>query len=236
MNALIVYAHHEPKSFNGALKDLAINTLKEQGHSVQVSDLYAMNFNPVATKRDFLNLENPEFMKYQMEQLAAFQHGSFTKDIKEEIEKVKWADFILFQFPLWWFSVPAILKGWFDRVFAMGFIYGPGVGVYSTGGLKGKKAMLSVTTGGPESIYTPIGRNGDIHQILFPINHGVLFFSGMEVLPPFLAYSVARNEEERKRGLEEFKQRILSIDSTDSIPFHPSSHYDDMMQLKPEHR
>lgn len=236
MNVLIVYAHHEPQSFNGALKDLAIKTFEEQGHAVQISDLYAMNFNPVATKNDFLKLQNSEFFKYQMEQLSAVQQDSFSNDIKEEIEKVKWADFILFQFPLWWFSVPAILKGWIDRVFAMGFIYGPGVGVYSTGGLKGKKAMLSVTTGGPESMYTPIGRNGDIQQILFPINHGVLFFSGMEVLPPFLTYSVARSEEERERGLVEFKQRLLSIDKTEPIPFHPSSHYDDWMQLKPEYR
>ncbi|WML48971.1 NAD(P)H-dependent oxidoreductase [Neobacillus sp. PS3-34] len=90
MNVLIVYAHPEPKSFNGALKELAIKTLEEQGHLVRVSDLYAMNFNPVANKQDFIELEDHDFFKYQREQMTAVKKGTFTEDIKDEIEKVKW--------------------------------------------------------------------------------------------------------------------------------------------------
>ena len=53
MNVLIVYAHPEPKSFNGAMKDLAVATLAGVGHVVTVSDLYAMRFNPVVGAEDF---------------------------------------------------------------------------------------------------------------------------------------------------------------------------------------
>ena len=68
MKVLIVYAHPEPKSFNGAMKDLAITVLKEQGHEVKVSDLYAMNFKAVADKEDFLELEKTDFLKYHVKE------------------------------------------------------------------------------------------------------------------------------------------------------------------------
>lgn len=182
MNVLIVYAHQEPKSFNGALKDIAVETFKSLGHTVKISDLYAMNFKAVSDHHDFIELENEDYFKYQTEQIHASKHDKFTSDIVAELEKLKWADFVLFQFPLWWFSMPAILKGWVDRVFAMGSIYGAGIGAYDTGGLKGKKSMLSITTGGPELMYSPHGKNGHMESILFPIHHGILYFSGMEVL------------------------------------------------------
>lgn len=236
MNVLIVYAHPEPNSFNGALKDVAIKVLEEQGHQVKVSDLYAMNFNPVASKEDFLELENNDFFKYQAEQIAAVKNGTFTDDIYEEIIKLKWADFVLFQFPLWWLSVPAILKGWVDRVFAMGWLYGPGVGFYDQGGLKGKKTLVSVTTGGPGTMFSKDGISGDImDQVLHPIHRGILSFSGMEVLPPFVAYGAAHNEENRKKYLNSFIERLLTIETTPSIPYHPNSHYDSSLQLKPEY-
>ena len=52
-NALIVYAHQEPKSFNGALRDTAVETLTRHGHTVVVSDLYGKGFDPVASKKHF---------------------------------------------------------------------------------------------------------------------------------------------------------------------------------------
>lgn len=80
------------------------------------------------------------------------------------------------------------MKGWVDRVFTTGFAYGGGK-MYNKGGLKGKKAMLSVTIGGGQPMYSKTGLNGDIEQILFPIHHGILCFVGMEVLPPFIAWA-----------------------------------------------
>ncbi|WP_342576110.1 NAD(P)H-dependent oxidoreductase [Solibacillus sp. FSL K6-1781] len=236
MNILIIYAHPEPKSFNGALKDLAVIELTSLGHQVKVSDLYAMNFKAIANSNDFFNRENKEFLKYAVEQKNAVKTNSFSKDIKEEQEKLVWADFVIFQFPLWWYSVPAILKGWFDRIFASGFVYSRDMR-YDTGGLKGRKAMLSVTTGSPKEAYTPYGMDGDIHeQILYHINHGMLYFAGLDPVEPFIAWTPTHHEDERKRYLEEYKGRLHHLLEIPSIPYHPHSHYDENHQLKSEYR
>ncbi|BCG57390.1 NAD(P)H-dependent oxidoreductase [Paenibacillus sp. URB8-2] len=237
MNVLIVYAHPEPKSFNGALKDLAVAALTAEGHQVQVSDLYAMNFKAAADRDDFMMPENPDFFKYQLEQGHASRTNSFSQDIKEEQEKLLWADFVIFQFPLWWYSVPAILKGWFDRVFASGFVYGQGIGRYDQGGLKGRKAMVSTTTGSPRQAYTPYGMDGDIHEkILYHIHHGMLYFAGFEPVEPFIAWTPARDEEARNRYLDEYKKRLQNLSAIPSIPYHPTAHYDEHHQLKIEYR
>lgn len=214
MNILIVFAHPEPKSFNGEALRFAQQTLLEEGHSVEISDLYAMEFNPVSSRENFMERKNPEFLKLQEEELYAAQTNTFAPDIKVEMEKVLGADCIIFQFPLWWFSLPAILKGWFDRVFAMGFAYGGGR-VYSSGIFKGKRAILSVTTGGSEESYRAGGANGDINMILYPIQHGILYFAGMDVLPPFFVWSPARLKQvAQEQYFEEFHQRLLTLFTT----------------------
>lgn len=233
MKVFIVYAHPEPKSFNGAMKDLAVSVLTEQGHQVQVSDLYSMNFKAVADRADFLELENPDFFKYQIEQNIAYEHKKLAPDIVAEQEKLLWSDLVIFQFPLWWFSLPAILKGWVDRVMTTGFAYGGGK-FYDQGGLAGRKAMLALTTGGPPTMYSETGLNGDLDQILFAINHGILYFVGLEVLPPFVAWSVARaGEEGRQHYLETYKHRLLNLEHLPTIPYRPLSDYDEQFQLKP---
>jgi NAD(P)H dehydrogenase (quinone) len=149
MRILIVYAHPEPLSFTAALKNLAMEVLTEAGHEVQVSDLYAMKFDPAGGPTDFLAREDPSVFRYQREQIHATAADLFAPQLKAEMSKLAWADFVIFQFPLWWFSLPAILKGWVDRVFAMGFSYNIGQS-YEKGVFRGKRAMLSFTTGGPE--------------------------------------------------------------------------------------
>lgn len=221
MNVLIIHAHHEARSFNSALKDVAVKTFLENNHSVKVSDLYAMNFKAIADKNDFLGMTDAGYLKYQVEQLDACRNGLFTEDITKEMDKIQWADFIIFNFPLWWFSVPAILKGWVDRVFAMGFAYGGGKGVYENGIFKGKKGMLTLTTGGPESTYVHNGRNGDLDNILFHINHGMLYFIGLEVLRPFVVFSPVRlTDEERTAQLERYKQHLLSYEALPRIQYN----------------
>jgi len=233
MKVLAVYAHESPTSFNAAMKEVAISTFRELGYQVKLSDLYAMNFKAVADKNDFTRQSDSPMYKYQIEGMHALKNNTFSSDIFAEQEKIRWADFILFQFPIWWFSMPGILKGWFDRVFSMGFAYGGDVGIYNDGGLKGKKAMIAVTTGGPQPLYNPRGMNGDINKILYPIQHGILYFSGMDVLPPFIAWSVAHfNDKQRKDYLKKYKGRLLNLEIAEPIPFHPNSTYDENMQLK----
>ena len=101
MKVLYIYAHPEPKSFNSALKETALAALQEKGHEVKLSDLYAMKFNPVLTASDFPERKNPEFFNAFLEAIRASKTGVFAPDIKEEMEKVKWADLIVYQFPIY---------------------------------------------------------------------------------------------------------------------------------------
>ncbi len=234
MKVLIVYAHEEPKSFNGALKNTAIRTFEEAGHRVLVSDLYRMKFKAVADGEDFLERRDKHALKRQAEEKTAMELGTLAHDILEEQKKLLECDLLLLQFPLWWFGMPAVLKGWVDRVLSMGFAYGGGQW-YDTGSLKGRRAMLSVTTGGPDFMYSPLGCNGDMEKILFPIQHGILYFCGFEVLPPYIAYAPAHaTDDQRKQMLEGYRQRLATLDQLQPIAFHPTHHFDEHMQLKPE--
>jgi NAD(P)H dehydrogenase (quinone) len=209
MNVLIVYAHPSPISYNSALKDAAVEALVNRGANVRVSDLYAMNFNPVAMLEDTIVPANPE---------------DVPEDLRLEREKVAWADYLIFQFPMWWTSAPAIVKGWFDRVFAANFAYGPGV--YNHGNFKGKKAMLSFTTGGRHfGSYGPLGLKGEMSERLFSIQHEILYFSGMDVIEPFIIPSGV-SEEERKGYIEQLKQRMSGLEHLPTIPFHVLEDYE----------
>jgi NAD(P)H dehydrogenase (quinone) len=220
MKIFIVHAHPESRSFNAAMKDTALKVFTDQGHEVKISDLYQMRFDPVGGKSDFKTLADPDYFKYQAEQLNAFNHDLFIPEIKSEMEKLDWADLVIFNFPLWWFSLPAILKGWVDKVFAMGFAYGGGKGVYDKGVFKGKKSLLCITTGGPEIAYGYTGKNGDMDKIIFHINHGMFCFTGMDVLPPYIVYSPVRlSDEERSKRLEEYERFLMGIEKVEAIRY-----------------
>lgn len=104
MNILIVYAHPEPKSLNGSIKDFYFDYFNAQGNQVKVSDLYAMNWKAVADGNDFIEYNEKERLNYMQSSGAAFANKTQTQDIGHEQEKLLWANFIIFQFPLWWMS------------------------------------------------------------------------------------------------------------------------------------
>ncbi|KAM4027064.1 ribosyldihydronicotinamide dehydrogenase [quinone] isoform 2-T2 [Anomaloglossus baeobatrachus] len=168
-NVLIVYAHQEPKSMNGSLKNVAVDVLSKMGCSVTVSDLYAMQFNAAATRNDITGeLCKPQQFSYGIETMEAFKKGWLCEDIIKEQKKIQEADLVIFQFPLYWFSFPAIMKGWIDRCFIQGFAF-DFPGSYETGFLKGKRSILSFTTGGTEEMFSKEGLSGDIRYLLWPI-------------------------------------------------------------------
>jgi NAD(P)H dehydrogenase (quinone) len=213
MNVLIVYAHPEPKSFDGVMRTRALNVLTRAGHAVQLSDLYDMRFKSVADGGDFTDRVDDTFFDLQAEQMNAAQYGTFTPDILAEQSKVLWAELILFQFPLWWYSVPAILKGWFDRVLAYGFAYGEGRS------LAGRRAMLVLTTGGPPRPYTPEKRDA-ISAILEPIQRYTLHLCGLEVLPPFAIYGAANASiRQREHFLLQYTRLLTSLDQIPPLEF-----------------
>jgi len=226
MNILIVYAHPDPASLNGALKDYAVAHLRRAGHAVQVSDLYAMDWKAT--------LEASEIPA------GSRQNG----DVLREQDKLRWADVVIFQFPLWWFSMPAIMKGWVERVYSYGFGYGVGEHSerrwgdrYGEGTLSGKRAMLVVTAGGWESHYSARGINGAMDDLLFPIHHGILYYPGLEVLPPFIEYRTDRMGAERFAAIcAALGQRLDTLATTRPIPFRRQNYGDydiPAMTLKP---
>ena len=228
MKVFIVHAHHEPRSFNGALTEVAQRVLTSDGHEVRISDLYAMKFDPVSDRRNFTSVKNPDYLKQQMEEMHASEVNGFAPDIQREMEKVQWCDLMIWQFPLWWFSVPAILKGWVDRVFAMGRAYGQGR-AYEKGIFGGKRAMLSITTGGAGEAFVekcdPLrvfqeghGFHGDIYGILRPIQRGILRFTGFDVLRPHIVYGPVRlTDEQRRQCLNAYAARLRGLAGESSI-------------------
>lgn len=210
MHALIVYAHPEPTSFTGAMKDQAVATLVAAGHTVEVSDLYGERFNPVAGRHDFTSVANPDRFHYQSEQELAARSGTFAADIRREQERVRDADVLVLQFPLWWGGTPAILKGWFDRVLSYGFAYVDGRR-FDTGIFKGRRALFAVTTGGTPQRFSSEGVYGEIERVLYPVERLLLQYMGFEVLPPFVAYAAPRvSDAERQAYLRAWEAVLLS--------------------------
>jgi NAD(P)H dehydrogenase (quinone) len=215
VNVLIVYAHHEPTSFTSALKNLATQVLSAQGHSVAISDLYGQGFNPIAQKWDFVTTSGKHF-NYMLEQKhAARLDMAFSPDIVGEIQKIKAADLIIFATPIWWFSVPAILKGWFDRVLAMGVAWDSGQ-IYENGLFRGKQAMLLAAAGGPDQYYQQDGKHqATSEQITHHINHGTLAFCGFNVHEPYIALNVLGQEDAgRAKIMQDLQFRIENLISS----------------------
>jgi len=211
MNVFVVYWHPEPKSFNGAMFRNARKVLADVGHDVKTSNLHELQFDPVSSRKNFSSVKDQDYFKQQIEEMYATDINGFSAEIQAEMEKIEWCDLMIWQFPLWWFGLPGIFKGWVDRVFAMGRIYGSGH-IYETGVFRGKKAMLSLTTGGPEEAYCKGGFNGDINAILRPIHRGMLEFVGFEVLAPQIVYAPVRmTDEERKKHLTTYSTRLENI-------------------------
>jgi NAD(P)H dehydrogenase (quinone) len=212
MKILIVHAHHEPQSFSSALARCAEATLKAQGHTVDFNDLYAERFDPVSDRRNFSTLANPTYLKQQAEESFATENGGFAPDLEKEIRRLESCDVLIFSFPLWWFGMPAILKGWVDRVFASTRVYG-GAKIYETGlGQSQKRGLVLMTTGGGPDVYGGYGVNPSLATLLAPVQHGVFWFNGFLPLAPFVAWSPARaTAEERARDLSALEARVKAI-------------------------
>ena len=213
MNILYIYAHQELASFNAALKTTALETLENTGHEVKVSDLYAMKFKPVLDASDFLQRKNKDILRLFPEQINASKTGTFVPDIMEEMDKVKWADLLIFQFPIYFTSMPAIMKGWLDRIFAAGFAFDPITqGVYDKGLLKGKKVMMTITTGADESLYSKGGAHGDINDLLKYITHCIFEYTGLEVLPSYIMFAAnSQSKETGKQRLDKYAELLKGL-------------------------
>lgn len=108
MRVLVVYCHPVPESFCAALRDTTLATLASAGHETRLVDLYAEGFDPVmgCEERRFYNDRPP-----------------VAPDLLPHIAHLRWAEALLFVYPTWWYGLPAMLKGWLDRVWAPGVAF-----------------------------------------------------------------------------------------------------------------
>lgn len=190
MKVLVVYAHPNPKSFNRAVLDSFIEGLGKAGHTYDVVDLYAINFNPCLSVNDF-------------EKIRA---GTNSDDILEQQKKVDGAEALAFVHPNWWTGMPAILKGWIDRVLSLGYAYkmdedtGRPIGL-----LKHKKALIMVTAGSPEELAKMNGSAAALEKIWC---HEIMQFCGIPEVNLKVFYSVIVTDDGTRKGYLDEVRRL----------------------------
>lgn len=249
MKVLWVFAHPERASLSGALFAEGTGALRDSGHLVETSDLYAMKWKAAVDADDYEtpDAENPADGRLVVTRASrrAYEGGLLSPDVRAEHAKLEWADVIVVQFPLWWYSVPAILKGWFDRVFVKGFAYGvgdpahPGRSLrYGDGALAGKRVLTVVTIGSPEKALGPRGINGQLDQLLFPLLHGTLWYAGLTVLDPVCVFGADKlSDSGFQSATELLRSRLANIMTAEPIPYRYQNRgdYDDDLVLLPDH-
>lgn len=192
MKFLIIYAHFNEESFNHAVLESVQKGLKESNHEFKVRDLNKLKFDPVLTKEEFFDVRK----------------GKSSRDVLNEQELIKWADCLIFVYPIWWMGMPAILKGYIDRVLSYGFAY-----KYSDDGitplLKDKKAVVINTTG--SNIKEP--------KIFFAVRFmnillekGILGFCGIKTIKhKYLGAVGLATDSERKKMLLGVERMISEL-------------------------
>jgi NAD(P)H dehydrogenase (quinone) len=227
MHAHFVLAHPEPKSFNAHLARSGADALEAKGWTTSLSDLYAMGFDPNEHAAHFSPPLNADRFDAQAEQRHASERGTLPAVVTEELARLDRADLLVLQYPMWWHLPPAMLKGWFDRVFAYGEGY-TSAKRFEDGRFRGKRAMLSLTVGTSPETYAHDGRSGDIALMLWPVNFS-LAYVGYTVLEPFVAYGVeaglrysdpAAIAARLDRNVADLHATLADIDRRAAIPFN----------------
>lgn len=240
---LWVSALPEPRSLGGSLRTDGIAHLRRGDHTVIESDLYAMGWDPVIRPRDggydhdpadgsadaeidaHRRHAPPQRFRVSRDTREAFLSGTLPPEITREQDKLRRADALIVQFPLWWYGVPAILKGWFDRVFTSGFAFGtdPSTGRrlrFEQGPFTDKRALVITTLGDRPQAIGPRGKSGELSELLFGLLHGTFAYTGMDALPP-LAFPSADRLEDYGQAREELIDRLGGLFTDPNIPYRP---------------
>ena len=241
MHAHFVLAHPEPKSFNAHLVQVGTEAFASNGWATSVSDLYAAGFDPCERPEHYANRLDAGRFDLQAEQRHASASSSLPRAVMDEIASIDRADVLVLQYPMWWYLPPAILKGWFDRVFAYGEVYAS-QRRFEKGRYAGKRAMLSITVGTSRETYMYDGRSGDIDLMLWPINF-TLAYVGYDVLAPFVAYGVEgglrysdqSTIDARLQGIaHDFRNELTKLDQRQKIPFNRMAEWGADGRIKPD--
>ncbi|KQT20841.1 NAD(P)H dehydrogenase [Chryseobacterium sp. Leaf404] len=161
MKHLIIYAHPNPESLNSFLKQTLAEHLWDNGHEVVIRDLYQLKFNPVLS----------------LEDMQGQRMGKVSDDVQKEQEYISWAHHITFIYPIWWTGMPAIMKGFIDRVFSYGFAYRYDQGIQK-GLLTGKQTTIINTHGKSKADYEDIGMD---KAMSLTSDKGIFTYCGLEI-------------------------------------------------------
>ena len=188
MKAHIVLAHPEPKSFNARLSAASQRVLGAAGWQTTLSDLYDMDFDPCEGPKHYKSRKSTDLFHTQTEQRFNVGNDTTPSEVNAEIQRLLDCELLVVHFPLWWFGMPAILKGWMDRVFVYGRMYQSTM-CYDTGICSGKKMVACVTTGASEGSCAHNGREGDTRLHLWPILFPFRYL-GFDVLEPEIFHGI----------------------------------------------
>ncbi len=202
MKILLLTAHPVESSFNFALRDRARQVLTDLGHHVELSNLVQDHFRPTLGRQDFLQLGRTEDFELLEAQRRAATLDSFAADIAGEQAKLLHCELLILQFPIWWGSFPAVLKGWIDRVLANGFAYGRGRS------LAPRQVLFSVTTGGAADE----AEEARYRRRLAAMADDVFGYLGWRIQPTFIAHGVGRAPRaEREDLLDRYQGHLLEV-------------------------
>ncbi|PIF33230.1 NAD(P)H dehydrogenase (quinone) [Flavobacterium sp. 9] len=165
MKNLIIYAHPNSASLNHFFKQTVVESLEKKGEEVIVRDLNEINFNPVLS----------------LEDMQGQRMGKVADEIKTEQDFITWADQVIFIYPIWWTGMPAIMKGFIDRVFSYGFAYRYDQGVQK-GLLTGKKAIIINSHGKANAEYEAMGMD---KALALTSDTGIFTYCGLEIQKHF---------------------------------------------------
>lgn len=195
---LIIKAIHRDESFLSRAVNRLIGSLKKNKQNIEIRDLYELKFNPVLTSSDF----------------DAVKENNTPVDILTEQEFITDADYIWVVFPIWWTSMPAILKGYIDRVFLSGFAYRMEK-VYPKGLLTDKQVIIINSMGMSHEDYN---KGGIFNALELTIDKGIFEFSGMNVLVhKYFSSIMSANQEEREKYYQEIELLVNKILKTNKI-------------------
>lgn len=189
-----------------------------------------MNFDPIAKRDDFITPRRPEYIVYSAEQRYGYNNGTLKRDIRNEVAKLAKCDLLVLNFPVFWFSVPAILKGWLDRILIAGLCYSAG-NFYDRGGLAGKRALVTATIGSREHMFGERAIHGEFACMFKHLLQGTLAYSGLEVVQPFVVWRLPHAGRETKRHiLHGYHNHLLNLDATPALSMPSLKDFDRFMR------
>lgn len=200
MNALLVLSNPYLDSFSKRIAEEMNAALQKAGHTVEIADLQQEDFDPRMSAADIAHYKG---------------HAHLPDSVLREQQRIDRADALMIAFPIYWWSMPALLKGWIDRVFTHGWAYG----VQGDGKLKSllrdRPVHLFATGAGSASLYH---RHGYEQAMQSQIVHGIFDYCGFRDVRLHLLLDVeSRDDEVREKHLRVVNQVASTLFSNNSL-------------------